>query len=96
MQFRFCTIYYFVHGALPGDKPACSRFPRLVLFHLSALSIERLKISINLTVPAPCGGSKKIGTSLYFFEFSLCPLDRGYFICYNYTVINYSVIIAKR
>ena len=32
---------------LPGDKPACSRFPRLVLFHLSALSIERLKISIS-------------------------------------------------
>lgn len=51
---------------------------------------------INLTVPAPCGGSKKIGTSLYFFEFSLCPLDRGYFICYNFTVIYYSVIIAKR
>ena len=47
MQFRFCIIYYFVHGALPGDKPACSRFPRLVLFHLSALSIERLKISIK-------------------------------------------------
>ena len=50
MQFRFCTIYYFVHGALPGDKPACSRFPGLVLFHLSALSIERLKISIILCV----------------------------------------------
>ena len=32
---------------LPGDKPAYSRFPRLVLFHLSALSIERLKISIT-------------------------------------------------
>ena len=33
---------------MPGDKPACSRFPRLVLFHLSALSIERLKISIKI------------------------------------------------
>ena len=32
---------------LPGGKPACSRFPRLVLFYLWALSTERLKISIN-------------------------------------------------
>ncbi len=36
-----------IDAPLPGDKPACSRFPRLVLFHLSALSIERLKISIS-------------------------------------------------
>nr|DAM66833.1 MAG TPA: hypothetical protein [Caudoviricetes sp.] len=33
---------------MPGGKSACSRFPRLVLFHLSALPIERLKISINI------------------------------------------------
>ena len=32
---------------LPGGKPACGRFPWLVLFHLSALPIERLKISIR-------------------------------------------------
>ena len=32
---------------LPGGKPACGRFPRLVLFYLSALPIERLKISIK-------------------------------------------------
>ena len=32
---------------LPGGKPACGRFPRLVLFHLSALSIEQLVISIR-------------------------------------------------
>ncbi len=32
---------------LPGGKPACGHFPRLVLFHLSALPIERLKISIK-------------------------------------------------
>ena len=32
---------------LPGGKPACSRFPRLGLFHLSALSIEQLVISIK-------------------------------------------------
>ena len=33
---------------LPGGKPACGRFPWLVLFHLSALPIERLKISISI------------------------------------------------
>jgi len=32
---------------LPGGKPACGRFPRLRLFHLSSLSIERFRISIR-------------------------------------------------
>ena len=39
---------------LPGGKPACSRFPRLVLFHLSALSIEQLVISIKKTDRPSC------------------------------------------
>ena len=32
---------------LPGGKPACGRFPRLVLFYLSAFPTERLEISIT-------------------------------------------------
>ena len=64
-------------ASLPGGKPACGRFPRLVLFYLSALPIERLKISIKAV-----NSAKKFAKSIGFLSE----------MCYNGKA-NYSITI---
>ena len=78
---------------MPGDKPACSRFPRLVLFHLSALSIERLKISIKIISHFPFlifAVFKR--TEITPFDFDVyVEVGRGFFCYLLVEVFNKSV-----
>ena len=59
---------------MPGGKPACGRFPRLVLFYLSALPIERLKISIKRTEIAPSDLDVYVKVGRGFFYYLLVEI----------------------